>query len=206
MIRRILLIACAGAVLSWWLPVIAEDASFNLVNRGTTAVRELFVTPAGDANWGQNRLGSHPIQPGASFLVKRRADGNCILDIRAVFADGRAEERKGLNTCNIDAVAVGLLPGGATGHGPGKGPNDPSIRLVNRGAQAIVEFYAAPPGHTGWGANRLAAGPLPAATEKFVRIADAGACLFDLRVVFADHTAKEKHATDLCKLTDLPIP
>jgi hypothetical protein len=145
----------------------------------------------------------HPIPPGGSFLVKRRTDGNCILDIRAVFADGRAEERKGLNTCNVDAVAVGLAPVVVAG----KPVGDPSIRLVNRGEQAIVEFYAAQAaGRQSWGANRLDAGPLPAATDKLIRIARTGDCVFDLRVVFADHTAKEKHAADLCKISDLPVP
>jgi hypothetical protein len=191
------------AVLGLAAPAWAGDASFTLVNRGATAVRELFVTPAGDAAWGQNRVAGHPIPAGGKFLVKRRADGNCILDIKAVFANGHAEERKGLNTCDIDSVAVGLA---AAAPAVGKAADDPSVRLVNRGAQAVAEFYVAPPGHTDWGANRLDAGPLPAATEKLVRIAGTGTCLFDLRVVFADRSAKEKHGTDLCKITDLPVP
>jgi hypothetical protein len=202
MTRRILFAALAIVALAG--PALAAGASFTLVNRAAVAIRELFVTPAGDANWGQNRVTGHPIPPGGSFLVKRRADGNCILDLRAVFADGRAEERKSLNTCNVDTVAVGMAATTATA--PGKPADDPSIRLVNRGAQAVLEFYAAPAGHADWGANRLEAGPLPAATDKLVRIMRTGDCLFDLRVVFADHTAKEKHGTDLCKLADLPVP
>jgi hypothetical protein len=201
MIRRLLPAALLAVLLV--APALAADASFTLVNRAKVAVRSLFVTPAGDANWGQNRLAGRPIPPGGSFLVKRRADGNCIMDIRAVFADGRTEERKALNTCEVDAVAVGMAAAPAA---TGKEPNDPSVRLVNRGTQAILEFYAAPAGRRDWGANRLEAGPLPAATEKLIRIARTGDCLFDLRVVFADHTAKEKRNTDLCKIGDLPIP
>jgi len=197
-------LAALAVALALPAPAMAENASFMLINRGASAVRELFVTPAGDARWGQNRVSGHPIAPGGHFEVKRRADGNCILDIRAVFADGRAEERKGLNTCNVDAVAVGEL--GAAAARPAKESSDPSIRLVNRGTQAILGFYVAPPGHAVWGENRLAAGPLPAATEKLVHIANTGTCVFDLRVVFADHSAKEKRDTDLCRITDLPVP
>jgi hypothetical protein len=186
-------------------PTLAADASFTLVNRGANAIKQLFVTPAGDANWGQNRLTGRPIAPGGNFLVKRRPDGNCILDIKAVFADGKTEERKALNTCNIDAVAMGVTQATA-GPGARKKSADPSIRVVNRGAQEITGFFVAPPGHTDWGTNRLAAGPLPAATEKLIHIDGTGSCLFDLRVVFADHTAKEKRDTDLCKITDLPVP
>jgi hypothetical protein len=201
---RPILFALALAALA--APASAADASFTLVNRGASAVKQLFVTPAGDANWGQNRLAGRPIEPGADFLVKRRPDGNCILDIKAVFADGKTEERKALNTCNIDAVAVGRVMGAAAPPGTGKESGDPSIRLVNRGAQDITEFFVAAPGHTEWGRNRLALGPLPAATEKLVHIDVTGSCVFDLRVVFADHSAKEKRGTDLCKITDLPVP
>ena len=202
MIRHLTFAACAALLLA--APARADDASFTLVNRASVAVRELFVTPAGDARWGQNRVAGHPIPPGGSFGVHRRNDGNCILDLRAMFADGRAEERKGLNTCNVDSVAVGLAT--AAPAPSGKLPDDPSIRLVNRGAQDVVEFYAAPAGRGAWGANRLDAGPLPAATEKQIRIMRTGDCLFDLRVVFADHTAKEKRGTDLCRIADLPVP
>lgn len=180
---------------------LADDPSFTLVNRAPVAVRALFVTPAGDANWGQDRLRGHQLPAGGSFLVHRRADGNCIMDIRAEFADGRAEERKGLNTCDVDSVAVGVSVAAS-----GKPADDPSIRLVNRGTQAIVAFYAAPAGRHDWGANRLGESPLPGATEKLVRIARADGCVFDLRVVFADHTAKERHGTDLCRIGDLPVP
>lgn len=191
--------AAALAVVGLAAPALADNASFNLVNRANSAVRQLFVTPAGDANWGQNRLLGRTIPPGGSFLVKRRADGNCIMDIRAVFADGRAEERKSLNTCAIDAVAVGLATTA------GKPADDPSVKLVNRGNQPIAEFFVAPVGHQAWGQNRLVEGPLPAATEKLIRIAK-GECIYDLRVVFADRTAKEKHGADLCKISDLPVP
>jgi hypothetical protein len=200
MFSRVSLAACLALALA--APAMADDPSFNLVNRARVAVTTLFVTPAGDANWGQDRLRGHPIAPGGSFLVHRRADGNCIMDIRAVFADGKAEERKAINTCNLDAVAVGL----ATASTTGKAADDPTIRLVNRGGQPILEFYAAPAGRHDWGLNRLETGPLPAATEKLIRIARTGDCQFDLRVVFADHTAKEKHSTDLCRIDDLPVP
>lgn len=129
---------CAVALLSAALaaatarPAAAQsgDPSFTLVNRGGVPLRELFVTPAGDANWGRNRLDRGPLAPGAKFAVARRRNGNCIMDIRAVFADGRREERRGLNTCELDAVAVGEP--GAAGAAT-KESDDPSFRLVNRG-------------------------------------------------------------------------
>ena len=179
----------------------SRDASFTLVNRGTVALRDLFVTPAGDPDWGRNRLDRGALPPGGRFEVRRRRDGNCIMDIRAVFADGRTEDRRGLNTCTVDAIAMGETV--ATG---GKPADDPSFRLVNRGAQPIVEFFATPSGMTNWGENRLDSYGLPAGAEKLIHIPRTGNCLFDLRVVFADHRALEKRHDDLCRITDLPVP
>lgn len=208
--RRLLLAACA--LLGWALlapAAVAQDKgdpSFSLVNRGTRAVRELFVTPAGDANWGRSRLGSQTIPPGGKFAVRLRRDGNCIFDIRAVFADGTREDRRGLNTCALDAVAVGGPETAAPGAAAAKAANDPSFRLVNRGAVAIEQLYATPAGLGTWGENRLASGGVPAGTATLVRIAPGEQCLYDLRVVFADHKAMEKRRADLCRITDLPVP
>lgn len=196
----IALLALAGAAP----PAGAADASFTLVNRGQIPVREVFVTPAGDANWGRNRLERGALPPGGKFEVLRRRDGNCIMDIRVLFADGRREERRGLNTCALDAVAVGEPANG--GAAAGKPADDASFRLVNRGRQAIVELFAAPAGSGAWGDNRLDASGLPAAAEKLVRIDGRGQCVFDLRVVFADHKALEKRRANLCRITDLPVP
>lgn len=201
------LIACLALTLATTGPALAQggDASFTLVNRGGAAIRQVFVTPAGDANWGRNRLNGHALAPGASFVVRRRADGNCIMDIRAVFADGHTDDRRGLNTCNVDAVAIGTGIA-ANGSAPSKEKDDPSFRFVNRGSQAIKELFATPAGDANWGQNRLDEGPLPAASEKLIRITKTGNCLFDLRVVFADGKAVEKHRSDLCRITDLPVP
>lgn len=203
--RRLLalLLAFAGMFLfvSAAIAGSGNDPSFSLVNRGSSPIRELYVTPAGDANWGRNRLHGETIAPGASFAVRRRADGTCVFDIRAVFADGRSEERRDLNTCMLDAVAVG---------GPeqtfNKTTDDPSFRLINRGTVALRELYVTPAGRGEWGRNRLQAGGLPAGTATVVRMARTNQCLFDLRVVFADHKALEQRHADLCRITDVPVP
>lgn len=174
-----------------------QNPSFNLLNRSSATIKELFVTPAGDARWGRNRL-MEPLQPGASFAVRRRIDGNCIFDIRVVYADGRTEDRRGVNSCETEDVAMG---GGVAR----KANNDPSFRLVNRGDQAIVELYATPAGSGRWGQNRLDT-PLPPHTQRAVAIAPQSSCRFDLKVVLADHHAREKHEADLCRITDLPVP
>jgi hypothetical protein len=181
--------------------VFGGDPSFNLVNRGSSAVRSLYVTEAGNPDWGRNRLRGETVAPGAVFPVQRRPDSKCVIDLRVVFADGRTEERHGLDTCTLDAVAVG---------GPeqalAKTHDDPSFRLVNRGTQPIMELFATLTGVPHWGRNRLEPDGLPAGAATVVRIARVNQCFYDLRIVFADHTALERRHVDLCRITDLPVP
>ena len=195
-------------------PAGAQNSSFNLVNRSPQAIRELFVTSAGNANWGQNRLDGKSGNPtaiaaGASYAVRRKLDTNCVFDIRAVFADGKAEERKALNTCAIEDVAIGAAPASniplaATG----KPADDPSFKLFNRAARPITELRASP---TGGGAvtaaeNRLGGTPLPPDNSRRIALPRDGNCIFEVRVVFADGSAKERHKFNLCKIADLPVP
>ena len=178
-----------------------QNPSFNLLNRGGSPIVELFVTPAGDARWGQNRLRT-PIPAGGRYAVRRRIDGNCIFDIRVVFADHRTLDRRNLNTCTTEDVAVGAAAAGGTA---GKPAGDPSFRLLNHAAQPVTELFATPAGDGRWGQNRLDS-PLPPQAKRDISIQkQPNTCLYDLRVVFADHTARERHRTDLCRISELPV-
>lgn len=208
--RNLAIVGMAMSVLCWATGAAAQttkNPSFNLINRAPSAIRELYVTPAGDANWGRNRLVAGPIAPGSGFTVRRRTDGNCIFDIRAVYADARVEERRGVNTC---ATADVVFDGGAARKGAAapaaKAPGDPSFGLLNRGPSPLVELYFVPAGTGNWGENRLADATLPAGAERSFQPSRGDGCSYDLRVVFADHKALERRATDLCRVRHLTVP
>ncbi len=177
-----------------------QNPSFNLRNRSSSVIRELYVTPAGDERWGRNRL-AQPLPAGASFAVRRRVDGNCIFDIRVVYADRRTEDRRGVDTCRAEDVAMG----GGLAEAARKAADDPSFRLVNHGGQAILELYATPAGSGQWGQNRLQT-PVAANSDRMVVVERQSSCRFDLKVVLADRHARERHGADLCRITDLPVP
>ncbi len=199
----------ASGLLAGAAQAQGQNPSFNLVNRGNAPIRELYVTPAGDANWGRNRLVRGPIAPGASFAVRRRVDGNCIFDMRVVFADGRSEQRRALDTCKADDIAIGGAAAGApAGTMVGKARDDPSFRLINRGTQSIDALYATPAGLGNWGENRLGAASLAPYMDRVVTVPrqPSAACQFDVKVVFANRKALEKHNANLCRIDDLPVP
>lgn len=83
-----------------------DDPSFHLVNRGAAPITELYATPAGRKNWGQNRLGSTPVPPGASRTVRIAKTGDCYFDLRVVFAGGKSLTQRHADLCKITDVPV----------------------------------------------------------------------------------------------------
>jgi len=202
--RRGVMLGLVGGVLTMLALGTAQaqeqNPSFNLVNKSAKPIRELFVTPAGDANWGQNRLISGPITPGGSFAVRRRVDGNCIFDIRVIYADNAREEKRGLNTCTMaDVVVGGAAVGPAT-----KAADDPTFRLTNHLKQSITELSATPTGQP-HADNLLANGALPPEASIVLHPMRGHGCMFELRVALTDKSSKTR-TLDLCRQTELSIP
>ncbi|MBV9538407.1 MAG: hypothetical protein JOY70_05695 [Acidisphaera sp.] len=185
-----------------------KNPSFNLVNTADKPIREFFATPAGMENWGQNRLEGKTVPASGAIPVRLRADGNCLYDLRVVFADGRAEERRHVDTCRVDDVRVGT---------PAAASHEASFRLINRGKSPVAEVYATPAGAGKAGDNLLADGATLAPDEsRLFRVAQGGSggqggnqaanqCNYDLRVVFANKQSREKKNADLCHTGDLPV-
>jgi len=82
-----------------------DDPSFRLVNRGQQAIAEVFATPSGNGNWGQNRLDGGALAPAANQIF-RLPRGQCVYDLKVVFADRRTMERKGANLCRVTDLPV----------------------------------------------------------------------------------------------------
>lgn len=77
------------------------DPSFRLVNKGQRIVNEVFATPSGRTTWGQNRLTSGPMGPNGNHVFRLPKEGGCLYDLRLVFSDGKASERKGTDLCKV---------------------------------------------------------------------------------------------------------
>ena len=201
------LIAALLAVASG-TPRAQPNASFNLANRTDAPIQEVYATSAGQATWGRNRLDGNAIPPGESRPIRLLANGTCIYDIRVVFAGGRADQRRAVNTCTVDTVTFGSNPGGkaaSTPIAPTPGGN-PSFNLVNRGARPVSGVYAAPANQEDWGANRLADATLEPGSRVAVRLPADGRCDYKLRVVFKDGQSLSRRSVNLCMTTDITVP
>lgn len=183
------------------------NPSFNVVNRTSNPINELYASSSGATNWGQDRLGERTISPGGNFPVRLPADGTCTYDIRVVYANGTSDEQRGINTCNLDNVIFPATGGRPTpsGRRDRAAADDPSFRLVNRGRSEVNELYASLPTDEDWGEDRLGTGTVAAGTSKVIRLPN-GQCVYDVRIVYANGEATEKRRVNLCAIADMRVP
>jgi len=82
--------------------VVAGNPSFNFVNGTGAVIREVYVSLSSDGNWGPDRLGANVLQPGQQVGVSLPVTGVCTVDMRVVYMDGRAQERRQVETCSLN--------------------------------------------------------------------------------------------------------
>ena len=94
--------AGAGAQVSPARPA-GMNPSFNFVNGTGITIRELYVSLSTDGGWGPDRLGTQVMQPGQRIAVRLPAGVTCAVDMRVVYTDGRAYERRRQETCSLNS-------------------------------------------------------------------------------------------------------
>lgn len=184
-------------------PAAAQDAqnpSFYLVNRSASPISRVFATPTGQTNWGQNRLTGGSIPPGGNAPIRLPADGQCLYDIRVTYGNGHTEERRELNTCEIDNLG---FP--ATRPAARATAEEPTFVLVNRSRSPVNELYLSVSDDDSWGQDRLGDDNVPGGGTKVIRL-PPGECVYDVRVVFANGEASEKRRLNLCTNNNLRVP
>jgi hypothetical protein len=98
--RRILPAALLAIGLSGPAMAQVTDPSFRLNNRSGQTINEVYVSSSEVSSWGQDRLGADVLPAGRTKTI-RLPNGQCVNDIKVVFANGRTRERMRVNTCNI---------------------------------------------------------------------------------------------------------
>lgn len=92
-----LLAGLAAAAPAWSQ---TNDPSFRVTNNAPNAINEIYVSSAATNSWGADRLGDRTLGSGASYMVGLPA-GQCVNDVRVVFSNGEATERRRVNTCSL---------------------------------------------------------------------------------------------------------
>lgn len=183
--------------------------SLVLLNRHLATVQEVYVSPSTESDWGPDRLGQALLAVGSEATAE--LEGGCEVDIRVIFPNGGAEERREVDICETTRIV--LRPGWVLADRlEEEGAVPPmeriaasgGLRLRNAGPLPIVEVYAAPPG-TPRGEDRLGADILPIGETLEVGPPDADACAADLVVVFRDGREVTRPGVDLCTGEEIEV-
>ncbi len=94
--------------------VFSRQREVTLVNRSGRPIQQVFVSPSAADQWGDDRLGDGSISAGETRSVGYR--GPCTVDLRLVFDNRSAEERRGLDLCATPALLI--EPGWTTADTP----------------------------------------------------------------------------------------
>ena len=81
--------------------ISSGNPSFVFVNSTGTTIREIYASMSTQSGWGQDRLGANVLNPGAQINIGLPQGQGCNTDIRVVYMNGAAQERRGVETCSI---------------------------------------------------------------------------------------------------------
>jgi len=80
-----------------------------LTNDTRRLIVEIYVSDDGANNWKEDQLGSEYLSPGSSILVDiDDRNGNCRVDVKAVFDNGAHLISRNVNACLADGHTVSI--------------------------------------------------------------------------------------------------
>lgn len=180
----------------------------TLANRSARPIQQVLISSSDAGDWGEDRLGNTSISVGEAATVHYR--GDCVADIRVVFDNRSAEERRGVDLCAASRIAIG--PGWTTADTvptelqPGSEQVQLSVR--NRTGRRVAGLYVFPEGSVGQGPELLGSAGLEDGANVGIGFAHpAGVCRFAAHVVFGPGQPPEDVAgLDLCRSLDVVLP
>ncbi len=188
------------------------DHAVLIANESGLPIQQVLVSPAEAGEWGEDRLGQDSLSVGDVASVAYR--GGCLADLRVIFENRAAEERRGLDLCDLGGVtiapgwttAVSLTPRRATGASAALVRLD--VTVVNQSGRAIRELYLFPETSASSGPDRLAATPLEDGARITVEVLrPPGSCRYGATIVYGGKTANQNiPGLDLCKAPTIVVP
>lgn len=84
----------------------ADPRDFTLVNATGQTIREVYVSPSSDPNWGSDVLRDDVLPAGRRITITftRFRPGNCFYDIKVVTRGGGEGVLRDVNLCETGTV------------------------------------------------------------------------------------------------------
>jgi hypothetical protein len=184
----------------------AADREVVVENRAPRQIDRLFISGAEEQEWGPDRLGSEVIAPGARFTAAF-ADQGCAYDVRVVFDNGGAEERRRVDLCAVTTLVIS--PGWTTvddlGGGAGAVLVAGEVSVVNRSGRVVFELFVFPDGVSDRGPDRLGTDTMANGAAVSVPAASPPACASTVALTYEDGQREQRSGIDLCTATEIVI-
>jgi hypothetical protein len=177
----------------------ATARTVAIANRAGRAIHQLFISSPSAEQWGDDLAPSRGIVPGQTGEITYR--GGCTVDLRLVYDNRAAEERRNLDLCKTAGLLV--RPGWTTDEDvhPAPPPGLDDLTLLNRTGQTITELYLRPEADgEDAEADLLGNDVLPAGGRIIVPFRRGAACRFVARILHGgDRGTTEQRGIDLCR-------
>jgi hypothetical protein len=85
----------------------AESHQVQFVNATTRDITEIYISAGSASDWGDDKLGDDKLPKGERFNATFK--GDCAQDVRVVYENKAAEERRGVDLCKN--VQLNIQPG-----------------------------------------------------------------------------------------------
>lgn len=192
-------------------PPAAAAHDITIENRAARPIQQVLISPTDAGDWGDDRLASS-ISVGEAATLHYR--GDCVADIRVVFDNRAAEERRSIDICSRRRIAI--LPGWTTADTvPGDIPAETEtvqLGITNRSGRKVAQLFVFPDADSKsatWDAGPDLLGNAGLENGASVTISFArphGICHFDARAVFPAGKPVDIKPVDLCRSLDLVLP
>ncbi len=203
---------CHGQVLAFdgsgaAAPAVATH-DVTIANRADRPIQQVLISASAAGEWGDDRLGHTTISVGDEANIDYR--GDCVADIRIVYDNRAAEERRGIDVCASRRIVI--EPGWTTADTlplDAKSSDQP-LRLVvtNRTGRKVESLIVYPDKGEPRGPNLLGSAGLDDGASITIAFArPAGVCRFGARVGLDASPASENiDGLDLCHSQELILP
>ncbi len=91
-------------------PETGVEHDLTLINHSARPIQQVYISPAEASQWGDDRLGTSSISVADPRKLTWR--GDCVVDLRVVFENRAAEERRGVDLC--ETAVISIEPGWTT--------------------------------------------------------------------------------------------
>jgi hypothetical protein len=188
--------------------IVSPTHDVVVANRAGRPIQQVLISPSDAGDWGDDRLGDTSISVGDTAHVHYR--GSCVADIRVVFDNRSAEERRGVDFCVARRIAVqaGWTTADAVPTERQPGAEPVQLTVSNRSGHSATGLFLYPEGSADHGPDLLGGATLDDGAKIGIELLrPAGQCAFAAHVVYGGKLPDaEMGGLDLCRSLDVVLP